>query len=232
MECVCEGWCGECGRLAGIALAYPPADHATRLECLGYLFNNLEWAEQVVGRGLLVLTSDELGIQFLVTGEVDATGLLVVLTAQLIVGSIDLSNISEGGPGDAVKPVLINTDHAVTVDVNGLELVSDEDLEGVGEVSVGLALAMLLDSLLELFDSDFTVLVEVSELGNLLPQVAHDSLVLAEGFHAEFAVALDQGGADSQALKVVLVKETIVVNVVHVPDDVLDAVIPGVSHFH
>lgn len=56
-------------------------------------------------------------------------------------------------------------------------------------------------------------LVEVSELGDLVPEVPHDLLVVGIGIGAEFATALNQGVPDGKALEVVLVQEAIVVNV-------------------
>lgn len=56
-------------------------------------------------------------------------------------------------------------------------------------------------------------LVEVSELGDLVPEVPHDLLVVGVGIGAEFATALDQGVPDGKALEVVLIQEAIVVNV-------------------
>lgn len=35
-------------------------------------------------------------------------------SAELVVGIINLLDISKGGPGDAVKPVLVEANHAVT----------------------------------------------------------------------------------------------------------------------
>jgi len=196
-----------------------------------FLFDDLEWAEEVAGVAVLIGVGDEVSVELLVAGLVDAASLLVVLSAELVEGSIDVLDISEGSPGDAVKAVLINANQTVTVDVNGLELVFDEGLEGRGETFVLLALAVGLDSLLEFLDGDFTVLVEISELSNLVPEIGHDLLVGSEGLGGELAVSLDQGDADGKAIEVVLVEEAIVVDVVHVPDDVLDTVIPAVSHF-
>ena len=75
-----------------------------------------------------------------------------------------------------------------------------------------------------------TDLVEICQLGNLIPQVGHDLLVLLEDVLAPLALGLDDSVADSQALEVVLVQEPVVVDVVHVAHDELDAVVPTVSH--
>jgi hypothetical protein len=56
-------------------------------------------------------------------------------------------------------------------------------------------------------------LVEVSELGDLAPQVLHDLLVVSEALSGVLAPAFNDGGAESQALEVVLVQVAIVVNV-------------------
>ena len=73
-------------------------------------------------------------------------------------------------------------------------------------------------------------LVEVSQLGDLVPQVGHDLLVLLVPVFAPLALALNDGVPHGEALEVVLVEEAVVVNVVHEADHELDAVIPGVSH--
>jgi hypothetical protein len=56
-------------------------------------------------------------------------------------------------------------------------------------------------------------LVEVSELCDLAPQVLHDLLVVSEALSGVLAPAFDDGGAESQALEVILVQVAIVVNV-------------------
>ena len=73
-------------------------------------------------------------------------------------------------------------------------------------------------------------LVEISQFSDLVPQVSHDLLVLLEGGVVPLAFALNDGVANGQAFEVVLVQEAVVVNVVHIPDDELDAVVPRVSH--
>lgn len=56
-------------------------------------------------------------------------------------------------------------------------------------------------------------LVEVSELSDLAPQVLHDLLVVSETLSGVLAPAFNDGGAEGQALEVVLVQVAIVVNV-------------------
>ena len=56
-------------------------------------------------------------------------------------------------------------------------------------------------------------LVEVSKLGNLSPEISHDLLVVGIGSIIPVATALNQGVAESQADKVVLVQVAVVVNV-------------------
>jgi hypothetical protein len=56
-------------------------------------------------------------------------------------------------------------------------------------------------------------LVEVSELSDLAPQVLHDLLVVSEALSGVLAPAFNDGGAESQALEVILVQVAIVVNV-------------------
>ena len=79
-------------------------------------------------------------------------------------------------------------------------------------------------------DSINLYLVEVCELCDLVPEVCHDLLVLGELGVVPLALALDDGVAHGQALEVVLVQEPVVVDVVHVAHDELDAVVPTVSH--
>ena len=69
-------------------------------------------------------------------------------------------------------------------------------------------------------------LVEVGKIGNLVPQVPHHLLVLLELGVFPFSLSFDDGVADGQALEVVPVQDAVVVNVVHVPDDEFDAVVP------
>jgi len=73
-------------------------------------------------------------------------------------------------------------------------------------------------------------LVEICQFGDLIPQVCHDLLVLLEDVLTPLSLGLDDGVADSQALEVVLVQEPVVVDVVHIAHDELDAVVPTVSH--
>ena len=73
-------------------------------------------------------------------------------------------------------------------------------------------------------------LVEICQLSNLVPQVSHDLLVLLESGIVPLTLALNDGVANGQAFEVVLVQGAVAVNVVHVPHDELDAVIPGVSY--
>merc|ERR1712203_1301434 len=87
-----------------------------------------------------------------------------------------------------------------------------------------------LDSVCKFLSVNFTVLVEIGQLSDFIPQVSHDLLVLFEGGLVPVTLALDDGVADGQALEVVFVQRAIAVNVVHVPHEELDAVIPRVSH--
>ena len=77
---------------------------------------------------------------------------------------------------------------------------------------------------------NITYLVEVSQIGNLVPQVSHDLLVFLECGFIPVAFAFNDGVANGQAFEIVLIQETVVVDVVHVPDDELDSVIPWVCH--
>jgi len=183
-------------------------------------------SEEVASVALLIGVADELSVQLLVTGKGDSTGLLVLIVEELLVGSIQLSNGLVGHPLDAVCPVLVDSNSAVTVNINSSEKSVNESLEGLGEIIVALAYTMILESLLKLISGHLTILVEVSQISDLVPQVLHDLLVLLELGVIPFAFAFDDCVANGQTFEVVLVQETVVVNVVHVPDDEFDAVVP------
>jgi len=183
-------------------------------------------SEEVASVALLIGVSDELGVQLLVTGQGDATGLLVLIVEELLVGSIQLADGLVGHPLDAVCPVLVDSNGAVTVNINSSEKSVNESLEGLGEIIVALAYTMILESLLKLISGHLTILVEVSQIGDLVPQVLHDFLVLLELGVIPFTFSFDDCVANGQTFEVVLVQETVVVNVVHVPDDEFDAVVP------
>jgi len=183
-------------------------------------------SEEVASVALLIGVSDELGVQLLVTGQGDATGLLVLIVEELLVGSIQLADGLVGHPLDAVCPVLVDSNSAVTVYVNSSEARVNEKFEWCGEIVIRFSLAGNFDSLFEFLSRNFTVLVEVSQIGDLVPQVLHDFLVLLELGVIPFTFSFDDCVANGQTFEVVLVQETVVVNVVHVPDDEFDAVVP------
>jgi len=183
-------------------------------------------SEEVASVALLIGVADELSVQLLVTGKGDSTGLLVLIVEELLVGSIQLSNGLVGHPLDAVCPVLVDSNSAVTIDIDGPEDCVNKVFESCGQLSEWLADGSSLESLLELLDGNLSVLVEVSQISDLVPQVLHDLLVLLELGVIPFAFAFDDCVANGQTFEVVLVQETVVVNVVHVPDDEFDAVVP------
>jgi hypothetical protein len=194
-----------------------------------FLVGNLklgQGSEEVASIALLIGVTDELSVELLVTGEGDAAGLLVFIVEELLVGGIQLSNGLVGHPLDAVGSVFIDSNSAVTVNINGSEARVNEKSECCGEFGIRFALAGNLDTLLEFINRHLTVLVEVGKIGDLVPEVLHDLLVLLEGGIVEVAFSFDDCVPDSQTFEVVLVQETVVVNVVHVPDDELDAVVP------
>jgi len=199
-------------------------DHVQRLVDLR------EGAEEVDGGAAFIGVADELSVQLLVASEGDASSLLVVIVEQFFVGGIEFANALVGHPVYAVNSEFGKTNGTVTVNVNGSEIDIDKGLEGTRHISELLALAMCLNSLFKFFSTHFAVLVEISQLCDLVPQVSHDLLVLLESGLVPVTFAFDDGVANGQAFEVVLVQETIVVNVVHVPDDELDAVVPRVSH--
>merc|ERR1712168_207324 len=106
----------------------------------------------------------------------------------------------------------------------------NEGFESSGHIGEWFVHTIFLDSSSEFFCVNFTVLIEISQLSNFIPQVSHDLLVLLESSLVPVTLALDDGVANSQAFKIVFVQRTIAVDVVHVPDDELDTVIPRVSH--
>ncbi len=77
---------------------------------------------------------------------------------------------------------------------------------------------------------NYNNLVEIRQLCDLVPQILHDLLVCLELRVVPLALGLDDRVPHRQALKVVLVQEAVVVDVVHVAHDELDAVVPRVSH--
>jgi len=194
------------------------------------LFDHREGTEKVDGGAALVGVANELGVQLLVAGKGDASGLFVVVIEQFCVGIIEFLDAFVGHPVDAVYPEFSKADSAITINVNSFEIYVNEGLKGARHIIEGLAYTVCLNSLLKLLGTDFTVLVEISQFSDLVPQVSHDLLVLLEGGVVPLAFALNDGVANGQAFEVVLVQEAVVVNVVHIPDDELDAVVPRVSH--
>merc|ERR1712001_178610 len=194
------------------------------------LFDHREGTEKVDGGASLVGVANELGVQLLVAGKGDASGLFVVVIEQFCVGIIEFLDAFVGHPVHTVYSEFGKANSAIAVNINSSEIHINECLKGARHICEGLALTMCLDSLLKFLSTDFTVLVEISQFSDLVPQVSHDLLVLLEGGIVPLALALDDGVANSQAFEVVLVQEAVVVNVVHIPDDELDAVVPRVSH--
>merc|ERR1712112_35005 len=102
----------------------------------------------------------------------------------------------------------------------------NEGFESGSHISEGFVHTIFLDSGSEFFCINLTVLIEISQLSNFVPQVSHDLLVLFEGSLVPVTLALDDSITNSQTFKIVLVQRTVAIDVVHVPDDELDAVIP------
>merc|ERR1719430_2137856 len=82
----------------------------------------------------------------------------------------------------------------------------------------------------ELLSVHFSILIKVSNLSNLLPQVDHHCLVLLILDGIPVTLPLHDGVPYGKALKVILVQNSITVIVVHVPDNELDSVAPTVGH--
>merc|ERR1719309_419245 len=162
--------------------------------------------------------------------ESDATSIFVSCIDELVEGIINLCNISIGTSGDDILTEFIKTYSAITIDVNSLELILNEDLEHGRECVILFAYTVILNSFLELISINFSILVKVSKFCNLIPQVLHDLAVGFKSFSREFTLSLKDGVPHSQALEVILVEDSIVVNVIEIPDNVFDAVIVRVSH--
>jgi len=186
-----------------------------------------EGSEQV-HVGAFFLVTNELGVQFPVAGKTDATSCLIGIVNKMVEGVVNLFNIGISTTGDNILTVFIKSYGAITVDVNSLELVFNEGLEHGWELVVALVDAVHLDSGFELIYIYFTVLIEVSKEGDLVPQIIHDLAVRKEPVLREFTLVFKDGIPYSKTFEVILVKDTIVVNVVEVPDDVSDAVIVSV----
>merc|ERR1712186_276940 len=77
---------------------------------------------------------------------------------------------------------------------------------------------------------NLSILVEVSQFSDLGPQVSHDLLVFLEHGFIPVTLAFNDGVADSQAFEITFVQCSVAVNVIHIPDDEFDAVIPRISH--
>merc|ERR1711874_247685 len=194
-----------------------------------HLFNDAQGAEKVDGGAAFIGVADELSVQLLVTSKGNASSLLVVIVEQFFVGGIEFANALVGHPVHAVNSEFGKANGTVTV--NGSEIGVNKGFEGCRHISECFALAVGLNSLFKFFSADFIVLVKISQLSDLVPQVSHDLLVLLESGLIPLALAFNDGVTNGQAFEVVLVQCTIAVNVVHVPDDELDAVVPRVSHY-
>merc|ERR1712001_608525 len=105
------------------------------------LFDHREGTEKVDGGAALVGVADELGVQLLVAGKGDASGLLVVVIEQFCVGIIEFLDAFVGHPVDAVYPEFSKADSAITVNINGFELFGNEKFESLWEVIKGFSLA-------------------------------------------------------------------------------------------
>merc|ERR1719474_1502668 len=72
---------------------------------------------------------------------------------------------------------LFQSNRAVTININGPKLSLNEKLERFWQILVSFPLASRLNSTHELFGVNFSILIEICNLCNLLPQVYHHSLV-------------------------------------------------------
>merc|ERR1712088_674411 len=191
-----------------------------------FLFDDFKGAKEETGIARLIGIANELSVQFLVTFQSNTTGFLVIIVEQFFIGSIELPDGLVGHSVHAINSGFSESDGTVTVNINGLENAGYKGLKGRWKINICLSNTVTLDGFCEFISANFVVLVEVSQLGNLVPQVSHDLLVLLECAFIPVTFAFDDGVANSQAFEVILIQETVVVNVVHVPDDELDAVIP------
>merc|ERR1712110_118690 len=149
-----------------------------------FLGDDFKGAKKKTGIARLIGIANELSVQFLVTFQSNTTGFLVFIVEQFFISSIELADGLVGHSVHTVNSEFSKSDGTITVNINGSELIS----------------------------RNLSILVEVSQIGNLVPQVSHDLLVFLEcGFN--------DGVANGQAFEIVLIQETIVVDVIHVPDD-------------
>ena len=195
-----------------------------------FLIEFLQRSEEITRVAVLVGVPDELRVQLLVAVEGDPAVLLVLCREQLLVSFVELLDALVGHAVDAVEAVLVGADAAVAVNVDRPERAVDKELKGFREIGVRLSLAGGLDTALELVHGDFAVFVKVGQFGDLVPEVEHDLGVLLVHGLGPVTLVLDDGVSHGQALEVVFIEEAVVVDVVHVADDKLDAVVPRIGH--
>lgn len=82
------------------------------------LIHFLKGAEEVNSVTALIGIANELGVKFLVTLQGNASFLLIIGVHELFKGVVELLDALVGHPLDAVAPVLIDTDGAVTININ------------------------------------------------------------------------------------------------------------------
>jgi len=191
-----------------------------------FLGDDFKGAKKKTGIARLIGIANELSVQFLVTFQSNTTGFLVFIVEQFFVGSIELADGLVGHSVHTVNSEFSKSDGTITVDINGLENAGYKGLKGRWKINICLSNTIILDGFCEFISANFVVLVEVSQIGNLVPQVSHDLLVFLECGFIPVAFAFNDGVANGQAFEIVLIQETVVVDVVHVPDDELDSVIP------
>jgi len=191
-----------------------------------FLRDDFKGAKEETGIARLIRIANELSVQFLVTFQSNTTGFLVIIVEQFFIGSIELPDGLVGHSVHAINSEFSESDGTVTVNINGLENAGYKGLKGRWKINICLSNTVTLDGFCEFVSANFIVLVEVSQFGNLVPQVSHDLLVLLECAFIPVTFAFNDGVANGQAFEVVLIQRTVAVDVVHVPDDELDAVIP------
>lgn len=192
--------------------------------------DDLEGAKEEASVASLVRVANEVGVKLLVTFKGDSSLLLVIIVQKLVISIIELLDGLVGHPLNTVASEFVDSNGAVTININGFEKAVNECFESGWELGIALAHAIVLNGFFKLISGDLTILVEVSKFSNFSPEVGHDLLVFLEDILAPLSLGLNDGVANGQALEVVLVQEAVVVNVVHVPDDELDTVIPAVCH--
>merc|ERR1712088_901962 len=179
-----------------------------------FLFDDFKGAKEETGIARLIGIANELSVQFLVTFQSNTTGFLVFIVEQFFISSIELADGLVGHSVHTVNSEFSKSDGTITVNINGSELILNKMFECCWQLIKLFSFCGFFDSLYELISRNLSILVQVSQIGNLVPQVSHDLLVFLECGFIPVAFAFNDGVANGQAFEIVLIQETIVVDVV------------------